>query len=137
MTRQTSIDCYNQIKAEGLLSNLRFRVYEWLYDNGPATAQEITTGLAKGSQDHGSFSTRLSELRNQGVVREGGIVISKTTGRKVIEWDVTDNLPKDIRPATNRKKERASNALNALRDLYKNKDLDEKWKEVANLIKEI
>jgi len=137
MTRQTSIDCYNQIKAEGLLSNLRFRVYEWLYDNGPATAQEITTGLAKGSQDHGSFSTRLSELRNQGVVRECGIVISKTTGRKVIEWDVTDNLPKDIKPATNRKKERASNALNALRDLYKNKDLDEKWKEVANLIKEI
>ena len=137
MTRQTSIDCYNQIKAEGLLSNLRFRVYEWLYDNGPATAQEITTGLAKGSQDHGSFSTRLSELRNQGVVRECGIVISKTTGRKVIEWDVTDNLPKDIKPATNRKKERASNALNALRDLYKNKDLDEKWKLVANLIKEI
>ena len=102
MTRQTSIDCYNQIKAEGLLSNLRFRVSEWLYDNGPATAQEITTGLAKGSQDHGSFSTRLSELRNHGVVRECGIVISKTTGRKVIEWDVTDNLPKDIRPATSR-----------------------------------
>ena len=135
-TRQTSIDCYNQIKAEGLLSKLRFRVYEWLYNNGPATAQEVTTGLANGSQDHGSFSTRLSELRDHGVVKECGLVNSKTTGRTVILWDVTSNLP--VKPPNTRstKTERVFNALNALRELYKTKNTstDDDWINVADLI---
>ena len=33
MARQTSIDCYNQIKAQGLLSKMRFKVYECILTN--------------------------------------------------------------------------------------------------------
>ena len=39
--RQTSIDCYNKIKAEGLLSKRRLEVYEILFHHGQLTANEI------------------------------------------------------------------------------------------------
>lgn len=135
--RQTSIDCYNQIKAEGLLSKLRLKVYNWLYENGPATASEITTGLADGSQNHGCFTTRLSELRNQGVVKECGLVISKTTGRKVIEWDVTDQLPVKPVKTKSAKELRTREALDGLALLHKDIESYDAWKNLIDLIKAI
>ena len=142
MARQTSIDCYNQIKAEGLLSDLRFSVYDWLYSNGPATAQEVTTGLANGSQDHGSFSTRLSELRDQGAVKECGKVKSKTTSRTVIQWDVTDNLPVKIEKKKTAKQLRLDAVMedyHELYKLYKNDDPEtlRRWTLVAKSIRSI
>lgn len=140
MTRQTSIDCYNQIKAEGLLSKRRFQVYEILLENGSLTGTEVAIlfkqKFASSSHSEG-IRNRLTELFDRGVIYEKAIVVCKTTGRKVTLFDLTDNLPKSVKGKPSRKQERASNALNALRDLYKNKDLDEKWKLVANLIKEI
>jgi hypothetical protein len=47
-------------------------------------------------------ATRLTELMNMGVIYEKGIRNCTITGRKVIEWDLTDNLPKDL-PKINRK----------------------------------
>ena len=41
-TRQTSIDCYNQIKSEGLLPKMRFEVYSALLLMGkPSTTREV------------------------------------------------------------------------------------------------
>jgi len=136
MTRQTSIDCYHEIKESGLLSKRRLQALEYLMRIAPCTASELQKSMPyhDGGRD---CMKRISELAKRKVVYEKGIRTCTVTGRQVTEWDLTDNLPKDIKPATNRKKERASNALNALRDLYKNKDLDEKWKLVAKLIKEI
>ena len=91
-TRQTSIDCYNEIKANGLLSKRRLQAYQ-----------------------------------------------CRVTGRNVIEWDLTDKLPIDIKNTNKTKKQRLDDALNSLRELYKNKNIcsDEDWKRVANLIKSI
>lgn len=36
--RQTSIDCYNQIKANGLLSDLRLLTYHAMLNSAPCTA---------------------------------------------------------------------------------------------------
>ena len=47
------------------------------------------------------------------------------------------HLPINIKLSTNTKKDRVNTALNALRELYKNKDtsVKEDWKNVADLIK--
>ena len=83
--------------------------------------------------------TRLTELMNMGVIYEKSIRKCTITGRNVIEWDLTDNLPTDTKVPNNTKKDRVNNSLNALRELYKNKNTstDADWKNVADLIKSI
>ena len=63
----------------------------------------------------------------------------RVTGRNVIEWDLTDKLPVDIKSSIKTKKHRVNDALNSLRELYKNKDIstNDDWREVADLIKNI
>lgn len=101
MTRQTSIDAYNEIKESGLLSHRRFEVYETLFNIGPATAGEIskaqnkTSNFAKGDNSH----ARLCELRDLGVVKEIMEVKCTVTGMRVIQWGITDKLPsKPLKP---------------------------------------
>src|ERR1700722_12178353 len=102
MTRQTSIDVFNRIKSEGLLSKLRFYVYELLYNHGPLTASEL---IKIAFEENGvaamdSYHPRLGELRDQGVVYERGTKICSITGNEVILWDVTSNLPKKLNKQT-------------------------------------
>ena len=82
---------------------------------------------------------RISELRDRGVIYEKDVRPCKVTGRNVIEWDLTDRLPVNIKNSNKTKKQRLDDALNSLRELYKNKDIstNEDWKTVANLIKSI
>ena len=49
-TRQTSIDCYNEIRANGLLSKRRFEVYEALLSSAPCTSSEAAT-ITRGSEE--------------------------------------------------------------------------------------
>jgi len=138
--RQTSIDCYNQIKAEGLLSKRRLQVYEILLENGALTGTEVAILFKKKfvSSNHSEgIRNRLTELLDRGVIYEKGIVNCKTTNRKVSLWDLTNNLPKDVSNKPSRKQQRTNEALEALRDLYKNKESRDKWLEVAELIKKI
>jgi hypothetical protein len=88
--RKTSVDCFNQIRKEGLLSDCRFMVYKAIYEMNGCTASELfnRTGL-KTNQ-----SSRFTELRELGVIREVETRICKVTGRNAIEWDLTDRLPK-------------------------------------------
>ena len=137
MTRQTSIDCYNQIKAEGLLSKRRLKVYRAIMKNAPCTTNEATKDLDSGSYGIGS---RTTELRRLGVIYESGVRRCRVTGRNVIEWDLTDNLPKDIKLSTKTKKERTAEALIALRELYNwkaSKEERQKWFVTEDLIKKI
>lgn len=97
MTRQTSIDAYQEILSNGLLSDRRFEIYKILYKTGPMTANEISEYMrgrnyAKGSNAH----ARLCELRELGVVKEVAEVKCSITGMTVIQWDVTDSLPKKL-----------------------------------------
>tara|TARA_B110000967_G_scaffold1009_1_gene1054 strand:+ start:363 stop:794 length:432 start_codon:yes stop_codon:yes gene_type:complete len=141
-TRQTSIDCYRQIKSEGLLSKRRLQVYEILLHNGCLTGTEISILFKEKhfSSNHSEgIRNRISELFDRGVVYEKEIVECKSTGRKVIQWDLTDKLPIKIKNSNKTKKQKINDALNSLRVLYKNKDIstNDDWREVADLIKNI
>lgn len=136
MARQTSIDCYNQIKAEGLLSKRRFEVYEAIYKNAPCTTNEALKDIYSGSHGVGS---RTTELRDLGVIYEKSIKKCTVTGRNVIEWDLTDKLPIKAEKLITAKQIRVEDTLDALRLLYKNKLTASvvDWQNVADLIKKI
>jgi hypothetical protein len=134
-TRQTSIDCYNQIKSEGLLTRRRLEVYEAIYNSAPCTASEVFKEKYLKTNQSGRFT----ELRELGVIYEKGERKCSVTGRNVIEWDLTDRLPIEIKTSATTKKHRVNNAINSLRELYKRKNTstDEDWKNVADLINRI
>ena len=135
-TRQTSIDCYNQIKQEGLLSKRRLEIYEAILKNAPCTTNEALKDVHSGSHGVGS---RTTELRDAGVIYEKDVRPCRVTGRNVIEWDLTDRLPVNIKKSNKTKKQRTNDALNSFRELYKNKNTstNDDWITVANLIKSI
>ena len=137
-TRQTSIDCYNEIRANGLLSKRRFEVYEALLSSAPCTSSEAIRN-AKTTFGVFGVSSRFTELRDLGVIYEVRTRECTVTGRNVIEWDLTDRLPVNIKKSNKTKKHKINDALNSLRELYKNKatSSDEDWKVVADLIKSI
>jgi len=138
-TRQTSIDCYNQIKAEGLLSKRRLEVYEAIYNSAPCTSSEAMVGILNSTNVLTQSRARFTELRELGVIYEKGEKKCTITGRNVIEWDLTDNLPIQSIAPTNTKKQRVSDTLEALRLLYKIKNTStyDDWKNIAILIKSI
>jgi len=138
-TRQTSIDCYNEIKQAGLLSKKRLEVYEAILRKAPCTSGEAFATMTTKENQISQSRARFTELRNLGVIYEKGEKQCSITGRNVIEWDLTDRLPVSIKNPNKTKKQRLNSALNSLRELYKNKDIstDEDWKIVADLIKSI
>jgi len=138
-TRQTSIECYNKIKQEGLLTKRRLEVYEAIFMKAPCTSSEAMINRLNSSNVLSQSRARFTELRELGVIYEKGEKKCSITGRNVIEWDLTDRLPVNIKNPNKTKKQRINDALNSLRVLYKNKDIstNEDWKIVANLIKSI
>ena len=84
-------------------------------------------------------ATRFTELRKLGVIYEVQNRKCTITGRTSIEWGLTDRLPVNIKNPNKTKKQRLDDALNSLRELYKNKNIstNEDWKIVADLIKRI
>jgi len=138
-TRQTSIDCYNQIKAQGLLSKLRLATYYAMVYSAPCTAGELQNYIDKNGIKVKHAWKLLSQLRNLGVVYEKSERKCNVTGRVVIEWDLTDKLP--IKPAKiiTAKQQRLDTCIDALKELYKNKNTStiEDWQVVANLIRKI
>jgi predicted transcriptional regulator len=136
-TRQTSIDCYNQIKKENLLSKMRLKVLKTLLDISPATASEIEEeiGYENGSK---SAHCRLPELRDLGVIYENGTRTCKVTGRNVIEWDLTDKLPiKEKSKKLPTKKEKKKQLMALIIKLGNDGELIEKDKKVLRLIYKI
>ena len=95
MTRQTSIAAYHQIKEEGLLSKLRFKVYEIIVEFGPLTAQEAWHIYRKryNAKGRDGITPRFSELERFGVIAENKKRPCSVTGRTCIEWIATDKLP--------------------------------------------
>lgn len=111
MARSTSIQAYNKIKQNGLLSKLRFEVYDYVYHNGPCTAKHIFKELSKivvargkPQPNSGVYTTRCSELRNLGVMFEVKKIQCPDSKHTVISWDVTSSLPTPIIKKVTRKK---------------------------------
>ncbi len=135
-TRQTSIDCYNQIKKDGSLSKMRFKVYSALLSMGkPSTTREVYETMNVLKQE----ATRFTELRKLGVIYEVRNRKCTITGRTSIEWDLTDKLPLNIKIYKKTKKDRISEAVISLLELHKKKNVstNEDWIIVADLIKSI
>ncbi len=90
MTRQTSIDVYHRIKADGLLSRMRWNVYDILFREGPLTGKELDKKMGTDSAHK-----RLSELKVLGVIADSAEKVREcsVSGEMVVEWDVTANLP--------------------------------------------
>jgi len=99
MVRETSIECYNEIKSNGLLTKRRFEVYEAIYNSAPCTASEVF----KANNLETNQSGRFTELRNLGVIYEVRTRKCNITNRTAIEWDLTDRLPKMVKPNSNSK----------------------------------
>jgi len=137
--RQTSIDCYNKIKSEGLLSKMRLKVYEAILKNAPCTSGEAFATMTTKENQISQSRARFTELRELGVIYEVRNRKCTITGMNVIEWDLTDKIPNKFKKNNKTKKEKINEALKSLRILYKNKDFntDEDWKKVADLIKNI
>jgi hypothetical protein len=95
MIRKTSIEAYRAIIESGLLPRRRLEVYQFVYEHGPTTIRETWKALGP-ERTTGSYSTRFSELRDQGVIEEIGERFDPVTGMTVILWDVTAELPKAI-----------------------------------------
>lgn len=93
MTRDTSIEIYRRIKEEGLLSKLRFDVYEVIFQHGPLTQMEAWQYFDKKHIQLRSVTPRFSELLERDVIGITRERPCKITGNLAIEWDVTNRLP--------------------------------------------
>lgn len=131
--RPTQVSAFQRIKDGGLLSRLRFLVYETIYQ-----LQKPGRGVTSGELDRHitrkkatwtrSASPRLVELVRLGVIEEMGERKCSVTGQTVIEYQTTGSLPnpsglkrnKWPKPSQNVLKE----ALGEMRRIYK-KELDE------------
>lgn len=91
MTRQTSVDAYNKLKASGDLSLRRWQVYEVVYQYGPMTSAMAHQQLVHESRVGKIAQTRarFTELLDMGVLQEMGTTICPITGHRVILWDCT------------------------------------------------
>lgn len=102
--RDTSIQCYKQIKAEGLLSKRKQRIFKILMDHGQGnglTGTEISRIFKKiypSTNYSEGIRNRITELYNLGVVYEKGTKQCQFTGRTVTIWDLTGRLPEKKEP---------------------------------------
>jgi len=138
--RRTSVDIYETIKKDGLLSDLRFRVYDIIYLYQPITISEMIRKVSSTVTNTGSFTGRISELKDMGVIYEVKEGECPVTGRTVIFWGTTDMLPKKyVVPPSKKEKKKA--IIGQLRDLYiglPNKEIRLVLKDqLANIVKAI
>lgn len=91
--RRTSAEAFAQIRDEGLLNRSRFEVYEVAFHAYPSnrTAAEIATTLGVERRD---VSSRCTELVKRGVFQEDGERPCTVSGRRVIAFVVTADLPR-------------------------------------------
>lgn len=126
MTRQTSIEAYHQIVSEGLLKSIQLETYKLLFKHGPCTGSELTKiAMEKSSnpRPRDSHFQRCSELRDKGLVYEVGKRPCTVTGRRCIEWDVTDKLPKTLPKVKRPSRAHLEKCYQVLKEVYVRDDL--------------
>ena len=93
MTRNTSKAAYASIVQNQMLPKMQLEAYKALYRHGPATARELDRYMQGAAGT--SFWKRLGELVYVwGVAEEVRTRRCAVSGKTVIEYDVTDDLPK-------------------------------------------
>lgn len=118
--RQNSTSVFNEIRAKGLLSDMRWRVYAALFEHGPATAAELASKFPPsvgGRGEAGNIHARLGELVALGVAtitqeRKCRIV---QHNQEVFEYDVTNKLPRKPAQKAQRLSKRSKKVLKAMK----------------------
>ena len=99
--RESSKSVFHQIKNEGLLQKLQLQVYSIIYRHGPLSArmaQEIFNEESTSEKHNDVVDQRFSELKKVGCIRElDKKQACESSGRMVLWWDVTENLPKKVK----------------------------------------
>jgi hypothetical protein len=95
MIQETSLSAYRQIKENGLLSEMRFKVYDAIVKYGPATAGEICHWHLRNMQQH-SITPRFAELQRLGVIKIAGKRECGVTGATAIVWESSGLTPNKI-----------------------------------------
>lgn len=103
MIRQTSIDAYKKIKADGTLSKRRLEALEAVvFTGGNKTHNELQKWLCDTYPTlyppnyRNNMVARLGELRDRGVIRETGERECTLSGIRCITWESTDEQPLEI-----------------------------------------
>lgn len=112
MTRETSIETYNKIVNNGLISKKRMEVYKALYESGAMTSRELFALKGWDTNQSGRFT----ELQESGVIKEVGIRSCKVTGNTAVVWATTNNLPVE-RPKGKSKAKKKSECLKYIADV--------------------
>jgi hypothetical protein len=89
MIQETSREIYNQIKNNGLLGKMQFMVYEFIYEHGPVTANELFMAKQMKTNQSGRFT----ELSQMDVIYEAETRKCDVTGNNAIAWNVTNRIP--------------------------------------------
>jgi hypothetical protein len=125
--RRTSLEAYQEIVENGLLSKRRLQVYQILFKYGPLTGGQILQ-IAKSKipiGNSGTITTRLSELRRQGAIKEVGEINCPISGYKSILWDVTNDIPVklEMKKTRKEKKNEIVKELHEIIDNLHNRDI--------------
>ena len=96
--RETSIEAYNKIKANGLLRQVQLETYSIFFESGPLTTNEMLQIAAKkrGSSSYrglASLQKAVRRLCHLGVLKELEKRVCLVTGNNALEFDVTNKLP--------------------------------------------
>ena len=105
--RLNSINAYNKIKNNGLLSRRQQEVLDTIHANGGSTQNEATRillGIHPNSQKD-SFAPRFSELHKMGVIEIVGTKPDVVSGNTTDIYALTGNLPTKLpKPVTSKDK---------------------------------
>jgi hypothetical protein len=95
--RETSIEAYRAIMANGVMNRRAQQVYHVLFYHGPLTQTECWKYIQIESEQipQHSISPRFAQMERRAVIRPVGKRPCGITGIKCLEWDVTANLPVD------------------------------------------
>lgn len=90
MKRKTSIEAFKE--NQKALSERRFEVYRFIFENGPATIRGTFNGLKRPGLEINSISPRFIELVRLGVIEETGEIKCPDTGNTVLTFDVSGRV---------------------------------------------
>ena len=108
MTRNTSIETYQTIVNNGLLSKRRLEVYQLLYNMGPMTANEVIRWYRNKypEANQTGFNARFSELEEIGVIAVIGSKKDEISGNKCMIWSTTNAIPKKLSKSSTKKEKK-------------------------------
>ena len=136
MTAQTSIETYHAIIDSGLLSEKRQRVYELFFNSEKSLTGAEVSELYKQryatSKHSETIRNRITELKEMGVICENGVVDCQFTGRSVMSFCTTNNLPEKLE-----KKETLNEKLNKIISDIKELGMVMQDEEQKELLREI